>query len=366
MDASAVRKPSCTSFASSMQEPQELEAAAHDIYRAHILQIAYSFMSSRILFTAIKLDLFTLLDSHPLRVEQIKDSLGVNGRGLRAFLDALTALGLLKHAAGAYRATEAAKRYLSATSSQYIGPQMVMLSELAYKSWGQLDAALVSGLPQSMGTRGASIYDMLPHHPPALKIFMAGMAARSRAIGVHLARHFPWGEYGSVADIGAANGEVLIQILRKHEHLRGIGLDLPHVEPFFSETVALLPSSVQARIRFQGGDFFSNGLARADVVIFGHVLHNWSDWQRRLLLQLAYECISPGGRVIIYEAFVQPYRAELFSQQMSLTMLLETCGGEEFTSAACADWLVGAGFQYPHIADLPWPDKMVTAVRPQR
>jgi hypothetical protein len=57
-------------------------------------------------------------------------------------------------------------------------------------------------------------------------------------------------------------------------------------------------------IAFRGGDFFTDPLPEADVLVFGHVLHNWGEQDRIRLLRNAYAAVHPGGAVLIYDLMI--------------------------------------------------------------
>lgn len=60
-----------------------------------VLRLANNFMESRILLSAAELNLFTVLNSAPLSVQEVADRIGANLRALTVLLDALSAMGLL-------------------------------------------------------------------------------------------------------------------------------------------------------------------------------------------------------------------------------------------------------------------------------
>ena len=45
-------------------------------------------------------------------------------------------------------------------------------------------------------------------------------------------------------------------------------------------------------------------LPPADVIIMGHILHDWDLDQKRMLLDKAYTALPKGGALIVYEAII--------------------------------------------------------------
>ena len=98
---------------------------------------------------------------------------------------------------------------------------------------------------------------------------------------------------------------------------------------------------VADRVRFEEGDFFTDPLPRADVIIMGHILHDWDLEQKRMLLAKAHQALPEGGALIVFEALIDDERREnAFGLLMSLNMLIETPGAliipELIARAGCA------------------------------
>ena len=64
----------------------------------HILQVGLGFWPSKILLSAVEMEVFTELAKHPEDLETLTGRLGLHPRSARDFLDALVALGFLRAA----------------------------------------------------------------------------------------------------------------------------------------------------------------------------------------------------------------------------------------------------------------------------
>ena len=80
----------------------------------------------------------------------------------------------------------------------------------------------------------------------------------------------------------------------RHPHLTGGGFDLPPVRAAFEDHVASF--GLADRLGFHPGDFFVDPLPSADVLVMGHILHDWSLEEKLLLLRKAYEALPAEGR----------------------------------------------------------------------
>jgi O-methyltransferase domain len=118
------------------------------------------------------------------------------------------------------------------------------------------------------------------------------------------------------------------------------------------------------RVRFQAGNFFEDELPSADVIVMGHVLHDWDLARKKLLLAKAFAALPKGGAVIVYDAIIDDDRRKnAFGLLMSLNMLIETPGGFDYTGADCIAWMHEAGFTATRIEHLVGPDSMVIGIK---
>jgi hypothetical protein len=231
-----------------------------------------------------------------------------------------------------------------------------------WRDWASLTDALRTGMPQNEIKDGGDLYDAMYSDEEKLRQFLKAMTANSAGVAQVIASTFPWDRYETVIDVGGAEGCVPVQVALAHEHITGGVFDLPVVRPFFDEYVRA--AGVRDRLRFWAGDFFVDELPRADVLIMGHVLHNWNDEQKKLLLAKAHTALHDGGSLIVYEPVLDDDRREnAFGLLMSLHMLLETPGGSHFTRAECHQWMRDAGFRETHVQELLGPVSMVVGVR---
>jgi hypothetical protein len=329
----------------------------------NIMQIGMGFWASKTLLSAIELGVFTELGKHPQELEALCARLGLHPRGGRDFLDALVSIGMLSREGSTYSNTPATDIFLDKAKPSYIGGILEMANSRLYPFWGGLTEALRTGSPQNEMRHGQErLFDTLYANPARLREFLVAMTGVSRGANIKIAKTFPWSKYKTFADVGTAQGDLAVQIAEANQHLTGIGFDLPVVEPVFEEYVS--QSSAAERIRFQKGDFFTVGLPQVDVILMGHILHDWGLAEKKMLIAKAYEALPAGGALIVYEALIDDDRRQnTFGLLMSLNMLIETDGGFDYTGADCQQWMKEAGFRETRVEHLIGPDSMVVAVK---
>lgn len=327
-----------------------------------ILSLGLSFWGAKALLSAVELGVFTELARGPRDWETLALLTGAHPRGARDLFDALVALGMLRRGGGLYSNTPEADAYLDRAKPSYIGGLLEMASGRLYPVWGALTEALRSGRPQNESKEEENYYDNLCRDPERLRNFLRGMTGLSMEASKAIAEKFPWGERRSFVDVGGAQGVLSVRLASAHGHLTGGSFDLPAVGPFFEEYVASF--GLEGRLRFHPGDFFADELPAADVIIMGHVLHNWGLEEKRLLVRKAYDALPSGGVLLVYEALIdEERRRNAFGLLMSLNMLLVTPGGFVYTGGECESWMREAGFARTRVEHLAGPDSMVVGVK---
>lgn len=327
-----------------------------------ILQTGLGFWASKTLLTAVELGVFTVLAEGPHDTEALRERLGLHERSALDFFDALVAMKFLQRHEGLYSNTPETDYYLDRNKPTYAGGILEMSNARLYEFWGTLGEALRTGQPQNEAKRGGDLFGSIYSTPERLERFLSGMTGISLGAAIAIAEQFPWKEYRSFADVGAAQGAVPVQVAARHHHLQGIGYDLPQVRPVFERYVAA--HGVQSRVKFEAGNFFKDPLPQTDVLVMGHILHDWNLEQKRELLAKAYAALPAGGALIVYDAMIDDDRREnAFGLLMSLNMLIETPGGFDYTPRECQAWMRAAGFHKTHVQRLVGPDSMVVGIK---
>ncbi|HEY2432821.1 MAG TPA: methyltransferase [Vicinamibacterales bacterium] len=328
-----------------------------------ILQTGLAFWPAKTLLSAVEIGVFTELAGGPAAFEALRARLGLHPRSARDFLDTLVALGLLQREGDRYANAPETDFFLDKRKPSYVGGILEMANHRLYPFWGHLTEAIRSGLPQNeVRSGGPAMFETLYSDPARLKEFLAAMSGISRGANMAIARALPWSGYRTFVDVGTAQGDLATQVARANPHLRGMGFDLPQVGPIFEEYVKA--AGVADRLSFVPGSFFDNPLPEADVVMMGHILHDWDLPTKKMLIAKAYQALPAGGSLVVYEAIIDDDRSKnAFGLMMSLNMLIETPGGFDYTGANCAGWMKDAGFTKTRVEPLVGPDSMVVAIK---
>ena len=259
-----------------------------------ILQVGLGFWASKTLLSAVEMELFTELAKHAEDLPTLQGRLGLHPRGARDFFDALVALKFLERRDGKYYNTPATDFFLDKRKPSYIGGILEMANHRLYPFWGHLTTALRTGTQQNEAKDGGpDPFVALYADPARLKEFLQAMTGISHGSNMAIARQVPWSKYNTAVDVGTAQGDLIAQVALTNPHLQGIGFDLPEVAPIFEEYIE--HNGLSGRVRFEAGSFFDRPLPKADVVMMGHILHDWDLAVKKMLVRKAYEALPEGG-----------------------------------------------------------------------
>jgi precorrin-6B methylase 2 len=328
------------------------------------MQLGFAFWGSRTFLAAVEMGLFTALAKRgPMTVSDVEKEFKLHPRSSRDFLDTLVALGMLARDGDQYSNTPEGAAFLDKAKPAYIGGILEMCSARLYPFWDQLPEALRDGKPKNEAARGGDdFFGNLYADPKRLELFLASMTGLSMGSALAIAQKFDFSPYKTCIDIGCAQGCISVQVALAHKHITGGGFDLPVVQPIFERYVQKF--DLQSRLKFFPGNFMNDPLPKADVLVMGHILHDWNLEEKQMLLKKAYEALPSGGALIVHESLIDDERKKnAFGLLMSLNMLIETPGGFDYTGADAAQWMKAAGFKDVRVKHLVGPDSMVIAAK---
>ncbi len=332
-----------------------------------IMQTATGFWASKVLLTAVELNLFTVLDEGSLTADELGGVLELSARGRLDFFDALVALGFLERdgdgPAGRYRNTPETGAFLNRKSPTYIGGMPEMLNSRLFGFWNHLGAALRTGQPQNeVKTHGKHIFEELYAHENKLYEFLTAMTGFQAGNFTILAEKFAFDRYKTVTDVGGALALLSCIVGKRHPHLSFSSFDLPPVATHAREHVAM--AGMNGRIEVVSGDFFADPLPAADVVTMGNILHDWNLEKKKVLIAKAYAALPEGGALVCIENLIDDARREnAFGLLMSLNMLIEFGDAFDYTGADFRGWCTEAGFKRFEIIPLAGPSSAAVAYK---
>ena len=324
-----------------------------------IMEVGMGFWPSKVLLSALELELFSRLDGSGMTGAELQRALGLHSRANPDFFDALVALGFLDRDGDGpdarYRNTPETAMFLDRKSPEFIGGFLEMCNARLYRFWGDLTEALRTGAPQNeIKHTGASMFGELYSKPERLEQFMAAMSGISAGNFRAFSEAFDFSRYRTMCDVGGATGLLSIFVATRHPHMKCTSLDLPEATRVAERKIAA--AGVADRVSARPIDFFSDPIPPADVVTMGMILHDWNLEKKRQLIAKAYDAVRPGGAFVVIENLIDDARREnAFGLMMSLNMLVEFGDAFDFTGADFSGWCREAGFTRCEVIPLGGP-----------
>ena len=304
--------------------------------------MARAFQDSRILLTAIELNLFTVIEGGATASEAA-NRMGCTARGTERLLNALTALGLVEKHEGIYRNGEFASLKLTDSSPDNERPSM--LHDVArWETWSKLTDC-VRGVAEAEEHRSLST----ERHRALLA--MRDRKAVERA--PKLVQVIGVGGVRRILDIGGGSAAYSIAFVRAGEDIEAEVFELPEIVPVTQEYITQAGEELRVRVRsgnllfdeFAAGDTAHGTVGGYDLILLFSVSHIVGEAENRDLSKRCHRALRPGGRLAIHDHVLvadktQPRAGAIFA----LNMLVATPTGGTYSLDEYRAWLHEAGF----------------------
>jgi precorrin-6B methylase 2 len=329
-----------------------------------IMDIAMGFAASQTLFTATQLDLFTRLSNHPATIEEIAEELSAPYRPVEMLVVGCAAAGLLEKKGDRYSNSLISETYLVRDKTTYMGGFLYFTERRMYPAFARLRTAIETNKPQTYDADKEDRMAIALRNPKAARTGTLGMHGLTIAAGYALAEAVDFTPYHKILDLGGGSGALCIPIAIKYPHIEAIIVDLPLVCQAAEEVITQY--GVSNQVKTYPGDFFKGGFPEgADVVLLSQVLHDWGKEECLIILKNAIETLPQGGKIIINEWVIKDEKTgPLAAAMLSLTMLIDTESGSNYTGNEISEMLKKVGFVDTAVQPLIGPNGIVTATKP--
>ncbi|MGH9430917.1 MAG: class I SAM-dependent methyltransferase [Terriglobia bacterium] len=312
---------------------------------AIVIQLIEAFRSSKVLFAAVELGLFDLLEGGPKDAMTLARETRSHPDALERLLDACTGLGLLGKREGQYFNLSVAQAYLRRETPATLTGYILYSNRALFPMWEHLEDAVREGAnrwKQTFGYEG-SIFEHFFSNDQARHDFLMGMNGFGMLSSPRVAAAFDLSGYRRMVDLGGATGHLALAVLERYPQMRAAVFDLPGA--IETARAFLAGTSSEGRIELLAGDFFTDPLPEADLFAVGRILHDWSEEKIEHLLKKIYERLPRSGGLLIAERHLDDDKTgPLATLLQSLNMLVCT-EGKERTFAEYRDLLYQAGFE---------------------
>lgn len=299
--------------------------------------IVRGFAPSRVILTAVYIDIFTKIGDSPKSAAEIASSNDWDERGTRILLDALTGLSLLSKRDDKYSNSDVAGMYLRRDKPTYKGWGFLHRNTM-WIGWSNLTAIVT----KESYNRPSNL-----HNKEFNRYFINAMHQFHYEEALEIADLVKIGSVRKMIDLAGGPGSYTIAFAKKNPELKGTITDLPNTLKITREKIKEF--GMQDRIDTRECDLFSDKLdvgSGYDLALISNLFHAASAQANQALLKKVYPIIKKGGRVIVNEIPIDdsktsPVEGALFS----VNMLVQTEGGDTYPQSRIMGWLKEAGFE---------------------
>ena len=319
-----------------------------------LMDMIRGYQESRIMLTAVELDVFTAIASGATAAEEAKRC-RTERRATELLLNALVALGVVQLQGETYRNSPLAARFLVANSPD--DARTALRHNLSlWATWSSLTEAVREGHVSLRAEMHERDDDWTV---PFIAAMHRGAAARAPSVVAAVGA----GSLKRMLDVGGGSGAYAIAFAQANPELKAVVLDLPTVLPITEGHIE--EAGLSKRVTTLAGDLRTNDLGKSyDLIFLSSICHMLGPEGNRDLLARATRALAPGGRVVIQDFILEPDRtrprqAVLFA----LNMLVGTEAGSTYTEEEYASWLTAAGLGAVRRIRLPGPADLMVGVR---
>ena len=341
---------------SSMKRPKKDQVTPE-----RLMQFGFAYAPPLIIGAAVSNKVFDSIASGAKTVAQLSKETGAPARGLRAIMNALVGLELLKkNRREKYSLTpESTAFLLSDKPSTQAGFFGTILPQLISR-WLRLTDVVRDGQPAvavNQETEGTEFFSQLVENIIPMSYPSA------QALGHHLKIAKAKSEV-RVLDLAAGSGIWGIALTQKSPRVRVTAVDWAGMIPTTKRITQKF--GVADRFNYIEGDLleanFRNGY---DIAILGHILHSEGEERSRKLLKKTFNALKSGGVIAIAEWLVNDDRTEpTHSLMFAVQMLVNTERGDTFSFNEIKGWLEEARFKRVRKLEAPGPSPLILATKP--
>jgi SAM-dependent methyltransferase len=305
--------------------------------KEQIINLALGYQLSQVLFTAVHLAIFNLLDRGGMDSRALAKALQSDENSVRRLLNVLVDLNLLEHRDHYYSNTPTASRYLVKGKSSYLG-NIVQHSSNLWQFWGGLEKQVKSGCAKEPEQ------EYLNAFPEKLEEYLTAMQDSAAFKAETIADALSIDGFRNMLDIGCGPGTYPIAFAEYNRTLTATVIDLEPNLVCARENIR--KSSAKGRIRTCTCQVLEDEIPGSgyDLVFISNLIHIYSEQEVRQIFTKAWNTLAPSGTMVIHD-YILPDAGQrrLMASLFDLTMLVGTPRGRCYSNAEVSAMLKTLG-----------------------
>lgn len=289
----------------------------------------------------VHLDFFTWLERNPSSSEQICSTLQLKPRPTDVMLTLFAAMGYIENRAGVFQLTTLAREHLIKDSPFYIGPYYASLKDRPVCK--DMVAALRTDRVANWGSfKDENAWAKAMEDETFANNFTAAMDCRGVYLGQALAKSVDLSSRKRLLDIGGGSGIYSCSLTTHFKNLQAAVFEKPPVDKVAQR--AITNRGCTERVEVIAGDMFNEALPTGfDVHLISNVLHDWDVPEVRKILRASASVLSPGGMLIIHDAFINAEKTGPLPVAAYSAMLMHSTEGKCYSTAEMEEFTTELG-----------------------
>src|SRR5438132_1751826 len=316
-----------------------------------LMQFGFAYAPPLIIGPPTASNAFDTRASGGKNVEEVSRKTGASVRGLRAIMNALVGLELLKKSGDRYALTPESEAFLLSNKPGTLAGFFSMNRMRMMQQRMKLDEIVRTGRPAEARNQegpGTEFFSELVENIIPMSYGSA------QALAEHLKLAHATNQV-RVLDLASGSGIWGIVLAQKSPQVQVTAVDWAGMIPTTKRITKKF--GVGKRFDFVEGDLLEADFGKGhDVATLGHILRSAGQQRSRHLLKKTFDALKSGGTIAIGEWLVNDERTEpLPSLMFAVQMLVNTEKGDTFSFNEIKRWLEGAGFKNVRTLDAPGP-----------
>ena len=296
-------------------------------------EIVYNFRTSRIILTALELEIFTALGKESKTSAEVSRIISTDARATDRLMNVLFNMDLLEKKNGQFSNNDFSSRFLVKGKPDYIS-NLLHAANL-WDSWSNLSEIVRSGKPAARNNSENGNW---------LGNFIEAMHYRALKQASEDLSSLDLSGIKTILDLGGGSGAYAMEFVKTNSEIEATVFDLPEVIPLTRKY--LKNAGLYEKIKTIKGNYLHDDIGSDyDLIFLSAIIHSNSFKDNKSLIKKCAGALNKNGRVVIQDYVMDEDRTSPPGGTMfAINMLVNTRGGDTYTQDEIYSWLSDAGF----------------------
>lgn len=326
-----------------------------------VMQLAGGYVISSALNAAIRLNIAETLAEEEMSIASLARKVNVEEDALFRVMRMLTSLKVFAQVRPRVFSNNEVSNTLRSDAPNSQRPSVEFITDpFHFKIFADMVPTIQTGRTAVELVTGGKAFEALENDVDEQRRFNDAMTNMAGRAAPAILEAYDFSGIETLVDVAGGHGVLLTSILQKHQQLKGVLFDLPHVIEGAANRIAEL--NLTRRCSTVAGDFFQS-VPSADAYIMRHIIHDWDDEHALLILKNCHQAMAKtGARKLLVVEMILPTANEPHPSLFLDIEMLMFPGGRERTEQEYAALLERAGFRLTRVIPTRSPNCLIEAV----